>query len=239
MPLLVNYNPAQDQWRPVNNWGFVDKKTPLWVTFIAVAVAIAGTASAFYLSEGRPSPVADRQGQESSFPVAVTREGGRSPVSRGPGRTTSKTGTAVEERVRQNGQRPGEPAVSGNSKVVAPVGDSSQELTRVTTPPTDTLAMLSPTTLAAGAEFDIRFIPYGYGPGSDSQTLAVRITAAKQTKGDKSKFTLDNRNVLLHTSGTGKRSAVAFGGTYSGKVVVVPRGAGSVLELRESTPRNG
>lgn len=190
--------------------------------FAAVAVAAIGYAVFALARAPREEPgTTGRPGSSSSAEqspsVPATPPSGEASVTPPHGGPSGDGATASPKPTAP----PLEPAADGAA------------LEQITQPPAETVWAFVLGTYTEGARIELRFRPYGIGPGSLGESVAVAVVSAKPVSADQKTPALTGKNAVIVLGA----SKVEVGGTYSGIGVVTTRGDRSVIVL-ESAKRS-
>lgn len=201
-------------------------KQKIWAVVGVAVVALALVAGALLTRGSEERAGTTGASQEST----ATAEGSSADTSAGV--AGSPSGPAEEPAPR---------TVDPNSIVRAPSAggtpaEAGSELATVTTPPAQTLAMVSTTSGAAGDTFRVSFRPYGPGPvRADGPTLVVRIDSSLRSNTNESRLVIPNGTNAMVLVAPSQADAVSVGGTYTGTIELVPSSGALALRLTDAS----
>lgn len=208
-----------------------DKRKLIVAAVAAGALVVAGAAFALNRTQADTAPVSRTEPIEapaaepatgSAEPTTAARPPAAGEVAAGGATAGSKPPSQTEPRTAP--ERPSKPAAAG------------EELKPLPAPPEKTLAMLSLDEGFSGAQYEITFEPFGYGPtGDEAARLVVLVSASKPLDAGAKALDRDfsGRNVALMTSRVIVRE-IAKGGQYTGTIEVRPQGDVGVLYLLDA-----
>ncbi len=138
------------------------------------------------------------------------------------------SGASIEATVAAGMEQYPPPGEDG----VPPLVPQGEELSAITQPPPETLAMFEPEQTTEGAEYDVSFNVYGLGPQrEDGGTLVVMFSSATPVADVEKPLDLAGRNALVSVEQENLESFV--GGEYTGTAKLIPSGGLLVLQLVE------